>query len=109
MRAYRPRLAKTPGTIPGRPSNPNAASLNIDNISQIDQVAAGSYVSLYGTSLAKGIDGPAFPLPPGDQGTQVKLGNRTLLMTYVEPKQVNVLLPSDLPPAPQQSTMVRED
>jgi uncharacterized protein (TIGR03437 family) len=86
----------------------NAASLNIDNISQIDQVAAGSYVSLYGTSLAKGIDGPAFPLPPGDQGTQVKLGNRTLLMTYVEPRQVNVLLPSDLPPGPQQLTMVRE-
>ena len=78
--------AAAAGAPPEPDGTTNGASVALDGITQINQVAAGSYLYLGGTSLADGTDAnPAFPYPMQDQGTQVFLGGKQLLMTYVSP------------------------
>ena len=71
----------------------NAASPDIDNISQYNQVAAGSYISIYGVMLADGKANP-YPFPTQAQGTEVLLGGIPLLLDYVSPTQINALVPT---------------
>jgi uncharacterized protein (TIGR03437 family) len=101
--------AAAAGAPPEPDGTTNGASVALDGITQINQVAAGSYLYLGGTSLADGTDAnPAFPYPMQDQGTQVFLGGKQLLMTYVSPSQVNALVPSNLPLGTQQLTVMRD-
>ena len=71
----------------------NAASPDIDNISQYNQVAAGSYIAIYGAMLADGTANP-YPFPTQAQGTEVLLGGIPLLLDYVSPTQINALVPT---------------
>jgi uncharacterized protein (TIGR03437 family) len=102
----------TAGTAEGPPEPDgavNAASASLDGITQLNLVAAGSYVELGGEFLANGTDtNPAFPFPINDQGAQVTLAGQPLQMVYVSPTQVNVLLPATLPMGKQQLTLSRD-
>jgi uncharacterized protein (TIGR03437 family) len=85
------------GALPGAAGQPlvaiNAASPNVDGVFQANQVAAGSYIALYGALLADGTDKP-YPFPTLDQGSTVTLGGVPLLLEYISPTQINALVPS---------------
>ena len=72
----------------------NAASVNLDTIVQVNQVAAGSYIAIYGELLADPGTGNPYPFPTEDQGSRVLLGGVPLLLEYVSPTQVNALVPT---------------
>jgi uncharacterized protein (TIGR03437 family) len=90
----------------------NAAGVDLDGITQLNQVAAGSYIELgaqTGTSLADGTDPyPGFPFPTKDQGTQVFLGSVALEMSYVSAGQINALVPATMALGAQQLTVVKD-
>ena len=71
----------------------NAANANLDTIVQVNQVAAGSYITIYGELLADGSGNP-YPFPTEDQGSTVLLGGVPLLLEYISPTQVNALVPT---------------
>jgi uncharacterized protein (TIGR03437 family) len=58
-----------------------------------NQVAAGSYISIYGYDLADGVDSQ-YPWPMQDQGAYVTLGGVPLMLQSVSPTQVNALIPT---------------
>jgi len=72
----------------------NAANANLDTIVQVNQVAAGSYITIYGDLLADPPTGNPYPFPTEDQGSTVLLGGVPLLLEYVSPTQVNALVPT---------------
>jgi uncharacterized protein (TIGR03437 family) len=59
----------------------------------VNQVAAGSYISIYGYDLADGVDSH-YPWPMQDQGAYVTLGGVPLMLASVKPGQVNALIPT---------------
>ena len=85
------------GGLPGEAAEPlvtiNAADPNVDGVFQANQVAAGSYIAIYGDLFADGIDKP-YPFPTLDQGSTVLLGGVPLLLEYVSPTQINALVPT---------------
>ena len=86
------------GAAAGGPAEPtavaNAASTNLDTIVQVNQVAAGSYITIYGDLLADPPTANPYPFPTEDQGSTVLLGGVPLLLEYVSPTQVNALVPT---------------
>jgi uncharacterized protein (TIGR03437 family) len=86
------------GAAPGTAAEPsavaNAASVNLDTIVQVNQVAAGSYITIYGDLLADPPTALPYPYPIEDQGSKVLLGGAPLLLEYVSPTQVNALVPT---------------
>jgi uncharacterized protein (TIGR03437 family) len=72
----------------------NAANANLDTIVQVNQVAEGSYITIYGDLLADPPTGNPYPFPTEDQGSTVLLGGVPLLLEYVSPTQVNALVPT---------------
>jgi uncharacterized protein (TIGR03437 family) len=86
------------GEAAGGPAEPtavaNAASVNLDTIVQVNQVAAGSYITIYGDLLADPPTAIPYPFPTEDQGSTVLLGGVPLLLEYVSPTQVNALVPT---------------
>jgi uncharacterized protein (TIGR03437 family) len=72
----------------------NAASANLDTIVQVNQVAVGSYITIYGYLLADPPTAIPYPFPTEDQGSTVLLGGVPLLLEYVSPTQVNALVPA---------------
>lgn len=85
------------GALPGAAAEPlvaiNAASPNVDGVFQANQVAAGSYIAIYGAMLADGVDKP-YPFPALDQGATVTLGGVPLMLEYISPSQINALVPT---------------
>jgi uncharacterized protein (TIGR03437 family) len=75
----------------------NAASSG-QAISRI--VAPGSYVSIYGTSLASTGEpnAGAVPLPSALNDTQAFLGGQAIPLIYADANQVNALIPQNLAP-----------
>ena len=73
-----------------------------------DQVALGSWASLFGEGLADG-EALATGTPFGAQlgSTQVRLGGMPLPLLYVNPTQVNALIPRNLDPNTQQQIVVQ--
>ena len=73
-----------------------------------DQVALGSWASLFGDGLADG-EILAASTPYGAQlgSTQVRLGDLPLPLLYVNPTQVNALIPRNLDPNTQQQIVVQ--
>jgi uncharacterized protein (TIGR03437 family) len=71
----------------------DAASVNLDAIVEVNQVAAGSYISIFGTLLADGTSVP-YPFPVQAEGSTVLLGGTPLLLEYVSPTQTNALVPA---------------
>jgi uncharacterized protein (TIGR03437 family) len=71
-------------------------------------VALGSWASLFGDGLADGevLAGSA-PYGPQLGSTQVRLGDVPLPLLYVNPTQVNALIPRDLDPNTQQQIVVQ--
>ena len=64
-----------------------------------ETIAAGSYVTIYGTNLADGsIPASSTPLPTALNGTQVFLGSKPLPLVYAGPNQINGVIPRDLDP-----------
>jgi uncharacterized protein (TIGR03437 family) len=63
-------------------------------------VTPGSYVAIYGTSLASNGEpvAGAIPLPGTLNGTQLFLGGQPMPLIYAGPGQVNALIPQNLNP-----------
>jgi uncharacterized protein (TIGR03437 family) len=82
--------ASRPGTVTVS-SVLNAASFE-------DSLAPGAIASLYGSNLSTGGAAAASrPWPTELRGVRVLLGGRPLQVLYISDRQVNFLLPSDLP------------
>jgi uncharacterized protein (TIGR03437 family) len=86
--------AAAPGTAAEPTAVANAASVNLDTIVQVNQVAAGSYITIYGDLLADPPIAMPYPFPIEDQGSKVLLGGAPLLLEYVSPTHVNALVPT---------------
>jgi uncharacterized protein (TIGR03437 family) len=72
----------------------SAADTQLANgFTAVNQVAAGSYISISGYDLADGLDSH-YPWPMQDQGAYVTLGGVPLMLEYVSPGQVNALIPT---------------
>lgn len=62
-------------------------------------VAPGSIISIFGESLATGVQvGPVNPLAQTIAGTTVTINNSILPLLFVSPQQINAQLPSSLTP-----------
>ena len=72
----------------------NAASSQLDT-----PVAPGAMVTIYGENLASGQGtlAPSVPRPTELDGTEVKLGEKSLPLLYASSGQVNAQIPYDLP------------
>ncbi len=69
-------------------------------------VAPGSIIAIYGENLAPGEEtGPASPLAQTLAGVTVQVIDRLLPLFFVSPRQINALLPSDLPPGDYRLTI----
>jgi uncharacterized protein (TIGR03437 family) len=97
------------GTIrsSGSGARPNAI-FNAASLKSGDQVSLGSWVSVFGDSLADG-EAQFFDAPFGRQllTTEVRLGDQPLPLYYVNPKQVNALIPRGLNPNTQHQIVVQ--
>jgi uncharacterized protein (TIGR03437 family) len=85
-------VAPTPVIAPGGVLN--AASFQVDA-----PIAPGSLISIYGSQLADG-PGQSFsttPVPLELNGTQVRIGDRSLPLFYSSSGQINAQVPFDLP------------
>lgn len=64
----------------------------------VEEVAAGSIISIYGGMLAPHLEvGPQNPLVQTLAGVAVRVDDRILALLLVSPEQINAVLPPDLP------------
>jgi trimeric autotransporter adhesin len=83
----------------------NAASFQPGNT-----VALGSFVSIFGSSMADGSTAPTTqPLPTQVQGAQVLLGGVALPLQYAGPTQINALIPTNIATDTQLPLIVQRD
>lgn len=69
-------------------------------------VAPGSIVSIFGASLAGAtVTGPASPMLQALDCASVQVSGRLLPLFFVSPTQINVQMPDDLQPGPQNLTV----
>ena len=69
-------------------------------------VAPGSIVSIFGASLAGNtVTGPASPMLQALDCASVQMAGRLLPLFFVSPTQINVQMPDDLQPGPQNLTV----
>ncbi len=85
------------GTVLSAPSEAEALVKGVANaaaVKPVNQVARGSWISIYGDRLATGEAlGGAPPLPTELRQTVVRFGEFELPLAYVTPGQVNALIP----------------
>jgi len=70
----------------------NAASL----VPNVDRVAPGAIISIFGTQLASRVATGSFPLPVNLASTQVQLGGTPLPLLWVGPGQINAVVPPNM-------------
>ncbi len=73
-----------------------------------DQVTIGNWASLVGEGMADGnLLAPATPFGPSLLTTSVRLGDVPMPVNYVDPSQVNVMIPRGLTPNTQHQIIVQ--
>ncbi|HTQ57942.1 MAG TPA: putative Ig domain-containing protein [Bryobacteraceae bacterium] len=94
-----PAASLTPAPEPEGVSN--AASPFVDGVQQANQVALGSYISIYGAYLSDNnptnqqpVYDPVNGFPTTFLGTTVTLGNVPLPLYFATPNQINALVPA---------------
>jgi len=89
----------------GPPSIASAAAAA--GFSNAGALAPGSWVTIYGSSLASDTrawtpsDFVGGIAPLSLDGVTVTVGGHSAFVSYISPQQINALLPSDVPPGPQ--------
>jgi uncharacterized protein (TIGR03437 family) len=101
--SYAPSLAGTTsigGTSNSNPGIPKVQSGGVVNAASnaaSTPVAPGSYISIYGSSLASGLTVATAPFPTTLGGTQVFLGGQAIPLYFTSDGQINALVPYGMP------------
>jgi uncharacterized protein (TIGR03437 family) len=99
----------TPGS--GTPSISSGGVLSAGAFGGFTSVSPGSWIEIYGSSLAKDTRGwgsadfTGNNAPTNLDGTSVSVGGKSAFIDYISPGQVNALLSSDTPTGSQQLTL----
>jgi uncharacterized protein (TIGR03437 family) len=75
-----------------------ASALNSANASPGTQISPGSWVTIFGDRMANATQSASGTFPPSLVGTAVMIGSTALPLDFVDPNQVNALLPFSLTP-----------
>jgi uncharacterized protein (TIGR03437 family) len=88
------------GSVPDNPNIPALGALvSGASFAPMARPSPGEIVSIFGLNLADGIEfAPALPLKTQMQGTLIAFGGRPLPLLYMNPNQVNAILPYGLTP-----------
>jgi len=88
------------GNVPDNPGIPALGALvSGASFAPMARPSPGEIVSIFGMNLADGIEfAPALPLKTQMQGTLIAFGGRPLPLLYMNPNQVNAILPYGLTP-----------
>ncbi len=86
-------IGGTSNTNPGVPRVQSGGVVNAASNAPSTPVAPGSYISIYGSSLASGLTVATAPFPTTLGGTQVLLGGQAIPLYFTSDGQINALVP----------------
>ena len=86
-------IGGTSSTNPGIPLVTSGGIVNAASNAPSTPVAPGSYISIYGSSLASGLTVATAPFPTTLGGTQVLLGGQPIPLYFTSDGQINALVP----------------
>ncbi len=86
-------IGGTSNTNPGVPVVTSGGIVNAASNAPSTPVAPGSYISIYGSSLASGLTIATAPFPTTLGGTQVLLGGQAIPLYFTSDGQINALVP----------------
>ncbi len=86
-------IGGTSNTNPGIPIVTSGGIVNAASNAPSTPVAPGSYISIYGSSLASGLTIATAPFPTTLGGTQVLLGGQAIPLYFTSDGQINALVP----------------
>jgi uncharacterized protein (TIGR03437 family) len=99
------------GSLQKNPDPPQVSAGGVVSAASFGQagvIAPGSFISIYGTRFADGINvAPAYPWTTELVGTEVILGGSSLPLYFTSTGQINAVVPNDVPVNTRQQLIVR--
>ena len=89
-------IGGTSNSNPGIPRVQPGGVVNAASNAASMPVAPGSYISIYGSSLASGLTVATAPFPTTLGGTQVLMGGQPLPLYFTSDNQINALVPYNM-------------
>jgi uncharacterized protein (TIGR03437 family) len=86
-------IGGTSNANPGIPKVQSGGVVNAASNAPSAPVAPGSYISIYGSSLASGLTVATAPFPTTLGGTQVLIGGQAIPLYFTSDGQINALVP----------------